>query len=58
MRFPVMATGIKGTDTVEYQWDLCSSVAESAFESHIQNVSLRTRSAADVVRFFGVFCFF
>lgn len=50
-----MATGIKGTDTAEHQWDLCSSVAESAFESHIQNVSLRTRSAADVV---WVFFFF
>lgn len=24
MRFSVMATGIKGTNTIEYQWDLCS----------------------------------
>lgn len=48
MRFSVMATGIKGTNTIEYHWDLCSQVAVSAFESHIQNVSLRTRYAANV----------
>lgn len=48
MRFSVMATGIKGINTVEYQWDLCSLVAVNAFESHIQNVSLRTRYVASV----------